>query len=475
MALATLYARQALLLYMHGRLREDLASAEHAERVARLVDDRVHLGEALHLRGTALLRLGSVRAAVQTLSEAIAVNEEAGYHYMLGMALWVIADAHYDLGAFATARHATERALTLAERHGFRMVETLATTRRGWIAFASGAWAAARRDFERGVVIGREMGRFWASVFAPLGLGALSLAEGLDAEATRHLEQCEGQLHAGEQASLGLKVVGQRVVVVLAERDLLAGRPEMARTRLAPLLDPDARQEEDVTPVLPLMAWALLDVGEVSEAADLVSRAVIQAREEDKRVLLIDALRVAAMIAARQGRWGEAEIALADGLSHARRLGYPYGEARLLQVHGEVLAQTDQPMPAQEQLEAALAIFRQLGARRDAAHVEQAVAALLSRVESVPDPPSLPVDHAPIGTRPARADRQAWALERLRTTGALSPGAYASALGVSVDTALRDLQQLVYQGLVQAAGKTKNRRYTLAGDTAGPAIRRTGL
>jgi hypothetical protein len=130
---------------------------------------------------------------------------------------------------------------------------------------------------------------------------------------------------------------------------------------------------------------------------------------------------------------------------------------------------------AHERLAAALVIFRRLGARRDAAHVEQAVAALLSRVEAVPAPPSLPVDHAPTGTRPARADRQAWALERLRTAGPLSPGAYAIALGISVDTALRDLQQLVDQGLIQAAGKTKNRRYTLVGETAETAIHRRGL
>jgi hypothetical protein len=261
---------------------------------------------------------------------------------------------------------------------------------------------------------------------------------------------------------------------VLAERDLLVGQPEVARSRLAPVLDPDAPYEEDVTPMLPLMAWALLDLGEVDEASDVAARAVTQAREMGGQVVLVDALRVAAMVMARQGRWEEAEGALAEGLLLARRLGYPHGEARLLQVDGEVHAQRGQRELAHERLAAALAIFRRLGACRDGAHVEQALAALLSRVEAVPDPPSLPVDHALTGTRPARADRQAWALERLRITGPLSPGAYASALGVSVDTALRDLQQLLDQGLVQAAGRTKNRRYTLAGDTAGPAIRRTG-
>jgi hypothetical protein len=70
------------------------------------------------------------------------------------------------------------------------------------------------------------------------------------------------------------------------------------------------------------------------------------------------------------------------------------------------------------------------------------------------------------GTRPARADRQAWALERLRTAGPLSPRAYARAMAVSVDTALIDLRQLVAQGLVRAEGTTKDRRYLLRANKA---------
>ena len=47
--------------------------------------------------------------------------------------------------------------------------------------------------------------------------------------------------------------------------------------------------------------------------------------------------------------------------------------------------------------------------------------------------------------------------------GALSPRAYATALAVSVDTALLDLRELLDRGLVRAEGTTKNRRYVLAG------------
>jgi len=63
--------------------------------------------------------------------------------------------------------------------------------------------------------------------------------------------------------------------------------------------------------------------------------------------------------------------------------------------------------------------------------------------------------------RRRRPDRQTWVLERLRTEGPISPRVYAAALGVSVDTAVNDLRELVEQGLVRAEGTTKDRRYVL--------------
>jgi len=61
----------------------------------------------------------------------------------------------------------------------------------------------------------------------------------------------------------------------------------------------------------------------------------------------------------------------------------------------------------------------------------------------------------------SQADRQAWLLEYLRTTGPLSPREYVAALGIERRTALRDFQALEERGLVEARGTTKDRRYTL--------------
>jgi len=59
-------------------------------------------------------------------------------------------------------------------------------------------------------------------------------------------------------------------------------------------------------------------------------------------------------------------------------------------------------------------------------------------------------------------ERWTWAREHVRTVGPLSPQAYASALGVSIDTAKRDLRELVAQGHLRAEGTTRDRRYILA-------------
>ncbi len=73
-------------------------------------------------------------------------------------------------------------------------------------------------------------------------------------------------------------------------------------------------------------------------------------------------------------------------------------------------------------------------------------------------------ERAPVVPLAARTpgERHAWALDHLRTVGPLSPQAYAVALGISIDTAKRDLRELVAQGRVRAEGTTRDRRYSLA-------------
>jgi tetratricopeptide (TPR) repeat protein len=184
----------------------------------------------------------------------------------------------------------------------------------------------------------------------------------------------------------------RQVTWMLAERDLVEGHPEEARARLAPTLAQGAF-EEDMAPALPLMAWALLDLGEVGKATEVALQAVTLARDQGRLVALADALRVAALVAARQGRWAEAESALQEGLALARQIGYPHGEARLLRVSGALLAQLGQPEAARERLETAVALVRRLGAQREIRLLEQDLAALSQNARASRNPVVAPAEH----------------------------------------------------------------------------------
>jgi tetratricopeptide (TPR) repeat protein len=396
-ALANLYGKQANLLNLGGRIREGLAAAERAEKIARLVGDDESLAYALYMRGVILRKLGRLEEARWMLQQAIPVAEAAGIPSILTSALWVWAYVRAEQGAFAAARQAIDRALHLAEQHGFRSATATYSERRGWIAYLTGDWSAARRDFERAVALGREVGPFWGCVYPPLSLGLLCLAEGEDAAAVQYLAEGDRLRQASETTRVQVWSV-----CVLAECSLLAGHPTLAQQRLSPWLAPDAT-EDDITPLVSLMAWAHLDLDRVEKAADLAAQAVTRARAQGRQVVLVDALRVAALAAARRGRCAEAEEALQEGLALARRLGYPYGEARLLQVSGELGARLGQSEPARAHLEQALAIFQRLGARIHCVQVEHDLATLAAGTTSAAPPMDIQqVDLTPRASLPAR-------------------------------------------------------------------------
>jgi hypothetical protein len=254
----------------------------------------------------------------------------------------------------------------------------------------------------------------------------------------------------------------------VAEVDVLEGRPAAAGARLAPLLDRDGLEDCDVTALLPVLAWAHLEHGQVAQATAVVGQALRRTRPEEMRLVLVEALRVEAMIAICQKRWAAAGHSLEEGVALARSMPYPYAEARLLHVYGRLHLQKGEPEAARERLAAARALFGRLGARTDLDLTEQALTTLPGGASLHPSAALSPrhgvAAASPAGARLSRPDRHAWALDRLREDGALSPRVHARALGVSVDTALLDLRALVDRGLVRAQGTTKDRRYVLADD-----------
>ena len=366
--LAALYTALAHLYFASGRYIEQLVAAGRAAELARAVGDDGILAAAEGRRGVALFALGRLDEALPVLEEAIRVADVTGDLATLCRALINVATIHFYRGDLARSRPYGERALEVAERHGGQAEIVRTTTNHGEFSLYTGDWRRASLDFERALALSRAIGSPVAAVYPLLDLGHLRLAEGAWEEAARHVEEALAMAEQGKDLQALRWGHG-----LLAERDLLEGRPDRARLRLGPFLDRPGLEELDVDVLLPLMAWAHLDLGELDVATEMAARGLTRARAEGNRVALVDALRVQAIVSIRQRQWGEAERFLGEGLARARDMPYPYAEGRLLYVNGLLHIERGELEPAWEQLEAALALFRRLGARGEIARTEEAI------------------------------------------------------------------------------------------------------
>jgi tetratricopeptide (TPR) repeat protein len=227
-----------------------------------------------------------------------------------------------------------------------------------------GDWDEARDVLERGLAMAKAAGRSSTLSTPLLYLGQLSLHEGKWDEADRHLH--DGLDHA---VRTGDRQSREIVETLLAELDVVQGRPEAGIARLEPLVE---AEDANLALIIPTLAWALLEVGDLTRAASIAAQAVERTRQQGL-LYLVDAIRVQVMVLTRQERDAEARAALDEGLALARQMPYPYAEARMLSEESILQGRAGDEVEARARLEEALLIFRRLGAKKDAERAEAAL------------------------------------------------------------------------------------------------------
>jgi tetratricopeptide (TPR) repeat protein len=369
--LATLYQALGWLQFTAGRYDASLTAGERAAALARAAGDDRTLALAEGHRINILQMLGRIDEALRVGKDAMLLAERVGDLTCLIGIYGDVAHIHDLQGAFATSRRCLDLALARSEELGNPTLVAYTLGRRGWCAVLSGDWASARVDLDQAAAVSSRTGRSWFSDYLPIFQARLSLAEGEWAIAIKSarralvLAEKSGDLQALRWAS-----------GVMAELNILGGRAEAAEARLVPLLDRPGMQECDVTMFLPVLAWAYLEIGRLDQAVAAVEQALARARPEGMRLVVVEALRIRAMVALRLDQWEAAARSLDEGLTLARAMPYPYAEARLLQVEGALHARKGEPETARERLEAARIIFTRLGARMSLERGDQSLVAL---------------------------------------------------------------------------------------------------
>jgi tetratricopeptide (TPR) repeat protein len=207
--------------------------------------------------------------------------------------------------------------------------------------------------------------------FAQAWLGHLAFIEGDWERAQALLEEAANNTAGSIQIQLYL----QRD---LAQLDVLMGRPEVAVTRLEQLIQGVESDNHNLSFLLPILAWGLLEIGEVEHAAAVVQGAVERGRRQEHALALVDALRIEGMVLARQGMIADAVQAFEEDVKLAQRMPYPFAEGRALYEWGTLEMVRGHHAEGRDRLTAALDIFKRLGAAKDVERVER----VLSRAGS---------------------------------------------------------------------------------------------
>jgi len=452
---AALHTGMAVLLLTAGRYDEALSASERASALARAGGGQPERARADGLRLDLLDLMGRLGDALALGREVLPLAEAADDPDMLLRLHRNLAYVHARRGDLAASRARLARALEVATRLGdpAQWAYTLALGAR--VAVVSGNWVAAQSALDEAAATLRADERSWYAPYIPGYRAFLALAVGDRTGAAAEVAEAEAAL-----VGSGNLQARRTAAAVAAELDILAGWPEAAVARLTPLLDRPGLEESDVTELLPTLAWAQLEQGHATEADATVERALARARREGMRPVLVEALRVGALVALHRGDDDAAARDLREGLALAREMPYPYAEMRLLQVEASLRARRGEDAAARCYAEAARAIQARLGAD-------------LAASRPAPPPATAPIGATPAqveaadgapegrGARLSPTERQDWIVARLRAGEALSPRAYVAALGLERRTAIRDLHTLEERGLIEARGTTKDRRYIM--------------
>jgi class 3 adenylate cyclase/tetratricopeptide (TPR) repeat protein len=369
-ALADIYFH--LTITRAGHYEAQLGAAEHAAEVWRTIGDTRFLSDALLLRGIALRLLGHWEEGLRQLQEVVELAREAGPLYVSGHASYHVGHSFLQSGQWDQAVTAIDLGIDLSRRSGTISFYSSALFVRGLAAFYGGEWGTAGRLFQDAATSFERLRLNSISAYGPLGLGIIQAATGDTEPGLRHLHEAVARVE-----STGFAFLAHRAQRETAEVELALGQFAAARARLESIVAaPGCQTYNDITPMPPLLAWALLEMGEETQAEALLDRAAPQAEAQRHWLALLDVQRVRALLYTKQGRYLQAEEALDDGLARARAMPHPYAEIKLLYACGKLEAARVCPDAARQRFAASLAICATLGERLYAERIGRDLEAL---------------------------------------------------------------------------------------------------
>ncbi|GAC1470501.1 MAG: hypothetical protein PVSMB7_21310 [Chloroflexota bacterium] len=369
-ALSQLWGTSAMVHFGIGQYGESVSAAERATEIARAVGDNRAFVRSQVAWTTAVVQTGNIAEVLAAVSAAIPLAEETGETEALTFLLNGASYCSYLRGQMAESLEYAERMVELAHRIGLRLDNAFCEVSLAEPLIFLGHWARARECVQRAEEIYASTEPSaqvrWDAEYARVTRAWLALWSG-------RWDEAEGPLRralASRQESGDLQGL-EGTAWCLSELLVQTGRADEARKVLEPIAEqPGILALADAV----TLAWVHLEAGKLDQAGATIESALERMRSREILLFQADGLRVQGMIAARCGRYEDAERSFAEAASMAHSMPFPYAEARALADWSLMSLSRGAADQGRRHLEEAHRIFQRLGAQKDVERTEQALA-----------------------------------------------------------------------------------------------------
>jgi len=370
--------RLAGLYGLQGRMDDSVRCWRLALDAARVAGDQRAELETLSYGHSAVLVGAATAAELRDRVERLAgvAGSFAPHEDPEAFLAWL----HMLMGQPADAAGPLERLYQRAAEQGEEMGQVVVAALLAEAELAAGNWERARqlagaaRNAGRQADVNRSFGSdLYIASLVEAHLGHLDHAR---AAATALVELAEHR---------GLIPLLWQGRAVLGFVSLCSGDPQGAHTYFSVVID-SLRQLGVREWGLVHLVWsdldALVELGEIGQAAVLAEDMRSRALSMGRRLELATAERGRGLVLAAQGDFAAAHAALRQSLAQHEQLDWPFERARTLMSLGLVLRRSKQRRAARDTLHQALAVFDQLGARLWSAKTTSELARIGGRVSA---------------------------------------------------------------------------------------------
>ena len=295
------------------------------------------------------------------LERAIALERKAPPMPLAGSALHTLAANLTWVGELGEARTIFHSLRDNADERGEESALPWILANLSLVEFLAGRWPEASRCAEEAIDIARQIDQEPQALFAR---GVRAMVRASRGEVEGAIADAEATLAVAKERGVMMATIVASSAVGLLE--LSRGHPDAVHAILGPLserLEKGGVREPGAAPFLADEIEALIVLGRLEEAEALLDRIERRARRLRRAPSLASCARCRGLLAAARGDLDAALGLLERAQTDHDGVSMPFDHARTLLALGMTRRRAKRRRAARASLEAALAIFEQLGAR----------------------------------------------------------------------------------------------------------------